>query len=105
MRQILIHQARSIRAGKRGGGLQHLPLEAELAWTGSAAHPESLDLDAALDELERLDEPSVRAIELRYIFGFTTGETASLLGASRSTVDRHVRFALTWLHGRLHPES
>lgn len=105
MRQILIHSARKAQAEKRGGGLAHLPLNEELHWTAvNGNHPGALDLESALNELEQLDEPAVRAVELRYIFGFTAEETAELLGSSKASVDRHVRFALTWLHSRLHPE-
>lgn len=102
MRQILIHQAREGSAAKRGNGQRLLPLDAELAWTGAGEEPSRLDLDGALNELEQLDEPSARAVELRYLFGFTAEEAAEVLGVSKATVDRQVRFALAWLHGRLH---
>lgn len=105
MRQILIHEARTSSAAKRGGGRALLPLEAELEWVdASLGNPKTLDLEAALEELERLDEACVRVVELRYFFGFTAEETAELLEISKSTVDRHVRFGLTWLHSRLHPD-
>ncbi len=104
MRHILIHQARTAQAEKRGSGLANLPLNEELHWTTSNEDPAALDLETALNELEKFDKPAVRAVELRYIFGFTAEETAKLLDISKATVDRHVRFALTWLHSRLHPE-
>lgn len=103
MRRILIHHARAAKAEKRGGDLVNLPLDQELAWVGDPIDPTPLDLEATLDELEQFDEPAVRAIELRYLFGFTVEEAAGILGTSKSTVDRHVRFGLSWLHSRLHP--
>lgn len=36
-------------------------------------------------ELEAFDGPAVQALELRYIFGFTAGETAELLKTSKAT--------------------
>ena len=106
MRQILIHEARSAATGKRGGGRAILPLENELLWADAApSDPHLLDLDGALEELEQLDETCVRVIEFRYFFGFTAEETADLLEISKSTADRYVRFGLTWLHSRLHPEA
>lgn len=105
MRQILAHEARALAADKRGGGRTALPLEAELAWVEPRnGEPVVLDLETAFEELERLDPVCVRVIELRYLFGFTAEETAEVLETSRSTVDRDVRFGLTWLRGRLHPE-
>jgi DNA-directed RNA polymerase specialized sigma24 family protein len=43
----------------------------------------------------------VRILELRYFLGSTAEETAELLGVSKTTVDRAVRFGITWLHHRL----
>ena len=103
MRQILIGHARGAKAAKRGGGeLTHLPLNAELDWIGSPDVPETLDLASALDELEQADAQKVRALEMRYFFGFSAEETAELLGISKATVDREIRFSLGWLHQRLH---
>lgn len=103
MRRILVQHARAAKADKRGGRMPHLPLDPELAWVGPPHDPATLDLDAALDELEQLDEPAVRAVELRFLFSFTAEEAASILEVSKATVDRHVRFALAWLSVRLHP--
>ncbi len=103
MRSILVDQARELKAAKRGGEILHIPLNPELAWTGPEAEPSTLDLNAALDELEGLDPAKARVIELRYFFGLTAEETADLLSVSKATVDRDVRFALTWLHAALHP--
>ena len=103
MRRVLIDHARRLKAAKRSVA-GRLPLDPELAWT-SALDEESLDLSAALEELESLDATAVRAVELRYFLGCTGEETAALLGLSASTVDRTLRFSLAWLHGRLHPDS
>lgn len=105
MRQILVGHARSRVAEKRGGQMENLPLDEELDWSGvslSGHRAEVLDLNAAMNELEEYDEIAVRAVELRYFFGLTADETAESLGLSKATVDRHVRFALSWLHSRLH---
>ena len=55
----------------------------------------------ALDELAGLDEQKVQILELRYFLGATAEEAAELLGLSKTTVDRAVRFGVTWLHQRL----
>jgi RNA polymerase sigma factor (TIGR02999 family) len=103
MRQILIAHARRTKAAKRGGELEHLPLNPELSWIGLPDDPNTLDLAEAIAELEQADEQKVRVLEMRYFFGFTAEETAEVLGISKATVDREIRFTLGWLHQRLHP--
>ena len=101
MRRLLVDHARSVNAARRYGNLQRAPLNAELAWVAPRGE-ETLDLSAALQELETLDAGKARAVELRYFLGCTVEETAAVLNVSPSTIDRDVRFALAWLHKRLH---
>lgn len=101
MRRLLVDHARRMKALKHGSSLTRAPLNAELAWV-SPADEVSLDLAAALEELQSLDENKARAIELRYFLGCTVDESAAILGVSPSTVDRDIRFSLAWLHQRLH---
>jgi RNA polymerase sigma factor (TIGR02999 family) len=100
MRRILIDHARRMKTAKRGLAWDRIPLNAELCWVGGAGE-EGLDLSLAMDELEATDTQKARALELRYFLGCTVEETAGLLGISRSTVDRDLRFSLAWLHQRL----
>jgi RNA polymerase sigma factor (TIGR02999 family) len=104
MRRILIDHARAFRAEKRGGAVERIPLAAELAWI-DVQGAEFLDLDLALDELERLDGKKARAVELRYFLGCTAEETAELLEVSKATVDRDLRFTRSWLIDRLQPQA
>ena len=66
-----------------------------------SSESEQLALDAALDQLEALDERKVRVIELRFFLGCTNDEAAELLGISRATIDRDLEFGKTWLFQRL----
>lgn len=102
MRRILIDQARSEARQKRDAALV-VPLEEGLAWL-DAKPVEVLDLDRALDGLEALDPRKCRMVEYRFILGFTAEETAELLGTSKATVDRELRFARGWLYERLHSQ-
>jgi RNA polymerase sigma factor (TIGR02999 family) len=99
-RRVLVDSARKAKAEKRGAGWTRVPLDAELVWLSNRG-AESLDLSAALNELERLDASKTRAIELHYFLGCTIEETADILQVSTSTVDRSLRFSLAWLQGRL----
>jgi RNA polymerase sigma factor (TIGR02999 family) len=102
MRRILIDHARAVRAGKRGGEAQKIPLAAELAWI-DAQGPEILDLDTALNDLEAMDPKKARAVELRYFLGCTAEETAEIMEVSKATIDRELRFTRSWLVDRLNP--
>ena len=62
---------------------------------------EILELNAALEELERLDPMQGRIVELRYFSGLTVPETAEALGISESTVNREWTVAKTWIRRRL----
>ena len=102
MRMILIDHARETHAQIRGGGYDRVPLSEDLAWV-TIGSPELLDLNYALDELGALDGYKVQLVELRYFLGCTAEETADLMRVSKSTVDRDLRFAKSWLYRRLHP--
>jgi len=99
-RRILIDQARSRMAQKRPGHRQRVPLSEELSWVDLESE-QMLDLDRALDALEHLDGEKSRLVELRYMMGCTVPEIAALCGMSDATVERHLRFARTWLYQRL----
>ena len=102
MRMILIDHAREIQAQMRGGGLERVPLSDDLVWVNIDS-PEMLDLNQALDELGALDADKVQLVELRYFLGCTAEETASLMGVSKSTVDRDLKFTKSWLFRHMHP--
>jgi RNA polymerase sigma factor (TIGR02999 family) len=102
IRRILIDSARKAKTEKRGAGWQRIPLDAELAWLGGDT-AESLDLSAALNELAAFDNGKTRTVELHFFLGCTVDETAEILGVSRSTIERNLRFSLAWLGERLRP--
>ena len=92
MRQVLINHARDQRAEKRGGTRVHMTLAPDLT-----PLPESeidvLELEEALERLERIDPDQARVVELRFYGGLTMPETAEVLGVSESTVKREWRMA------------
>jgi RNA polymerase sigma factor (TIGR02999 family) len=101
LRRVLIDQARLRLAQKREGGRRRVPMSPDLSWVDVQGQ-DMLDLDRALDELEQIDADKVRLIELRYLTGCTIPEICELRGVSDATVERHLRFARTWLYDRLH---
>jgi RNA polymerase sigma factor (TIGR02999 family) len=99
MRRVLIDYARRYGA-KRGAGLKRVPLE-ETAVFGEDLSADFLALDAALDELSKVDERKCRVVELRFFGGLTVEETAEALKLSPITVIREWNFAKAWLYRAL----
>ena len=103
MRQILVDYYRARRAQKRGGMVDHLPLDRleDLLGFLPALDPVQEDAVLALDEaLERLaaeSERHARIIDCRYFAGLTIEETAGALGISVATVKRGAAVAHAWL--------
>ena len=104
IRRILIDHSRSRAAGKREGDRQRVPLSEHHGWV-SLAGDDMLDLTRALDELEQIDAGQVRLVELRYFLGCTVPEIAGLQEMPERTVERHLRFARTWLSHRLNERA
>jgi RNA polymerase sigma factor (TIGR02999 family) len=99
MREILVDYARSRQASKRDGGCR-ITVEnlAALPVNGDA---ELLALDAALDDLSRIDERQGKIVEMKFFGGLSAPEIAEALGISRATVDRDWATARVWLHRQM----
>ncbi len=104
MRQILIDFARAEDTEKRGNRSPHVDLSQIHNLSGGAAPPvDFIDLDAALQDLSRLDQRQAQVVELRYFGGLENAEVAAVLGVSEPTVVRDWRVARAWLFARLNP--
>ena len=104
MRQILIDFARAQDTGKRGNRRPHVDLSDVNDLPGQSTSPlDLIDLDAALEELSRLDPRQAQVVELRYFGGLENAEVAAVLGISEPTVVRDWRVARAWLYSRLQP--
>ena len=102
MRRILTEHARARAAEKRGGSAHRTTLSGRSAPTEPVDF--ALDIDAALDELERVDPELARVVELRWYAAGSTEEIAAALGLSPRTVKRRWRFARAWLQARMAEE-
>jgi RNA polymerase sigma factor (TIGR02999 family) len=104
MRQVLIEAARRRNADKRGGGAAVVTFDDALHDRATGAD-ELLALDAALDELARLQPRQALMVESRFFGGLDIPETAELLQVSEATVLRDWRAAKAWLaHELKHPQ-
>jgi RNA polymerase sigma factor (TIGR02999 family) len=85
MRQILVDQARSRLADKRGGREAHTGLDGAHEVADRRAE-ELLLVDEALDRLAEHDERAAKVVEWHFFGGFTFGEIAAELDLSERTV-------------------
>lgn len=102
MRRILIEHARHHNL-KRGRGIRHVSLD-DAAVVGGQ-DDDLVALDAAMNELARLDPRKVQIVEMRFFGGLSVEETAEVLKISAVTVKRDWRAARAWLYRELAGES
>lgn len=100
MRQLLVDRARRAASEKHGGAWKRddFTRALDLPIPDQTQLPE---LDAALDELAKLDERMAKVVELRYFTGLSVAEVAALLGVEERTVYRDWAAARAWLRDRL----
>jgi RNA polymerase sigma-70 factor (ECF subfamily) len=99
MRRILVEHARRHNL-KRGGGVQHVPLDEALVMCGDRA-TDVVALDDAMNALARFDPRKVQVVEMRFFGGLSVEETAEVLKVSPVTVMRDWSAAKAWLHREL----
>jgi len=103
MRRILVDHARAHAAHKRGGHGLKVPL-AENVLAVEPRDVALLDLDAALDKLQRFDGRLAELVTLRFFAGLSVEEAADVLGVSKATTKRDWSRARAWLFRELREE-
>lgn len=100
MRQIVVDEARSRKASKRGGGQAEVDLDAIAVAAPAASAPveDLLALDDALARLEREAPRLAQTVEWHFFGGLTFEEIAEATDVSRRTVVRDWRAARALLH-------
>jgi RNA polymerase sigma factor (TIGR02999 family) len=99
MRGILVDYGRARRTAKRDAGQLRVALYSRPG--EGAMDADVVDLNDALDDLEKLNAVQSRVVELRYFGGLSIEEAAEALNLSLSTVKRDWLLAKTWLRRRL----
>jgi len=100
MRRILVENARQKRAEKHGGRFERRDFD-DLDIASPTPSEDLLALDEALARLEAEDPVKAQLVKLRYFAGLSEEDSASVLGISRATVQRHWRYAKAWLRSEL----
>lgn len=103
IRRILIDHLRRRSSEKRGGDVQTVVMDQNLAeeLAQSGTGMDWLALDQALAKLEQLEPASAKVVEMRVFTGLEMSEVASALDISTATVGRHWRFARAFLADQL----
>jgi RNA polymerase sigma-70 factor (ECF subfamily) len=96
MRHILVDHARKYRYSKRGGGMEHIPLDGLKVACDERA-TELVALDDALNRLACIDSRKSQIVELRFFGGLTVEETAEVMKLAPITIMREWRAAKAWL--------
>jgi len=108
MRRILVDNARRRSAQKRGGQRERQDLDAVNIEAPTPAE-DLVALDEALVKLEVEDIVKAQLVKLRYFAGLSEEDAARALGISRTTAQRHWRYAKAWLldelRGAAHPQE
>lgn len=96
MRRILISYARKKNAEKRGGNEPAITFTDGMA-PYNARFSEMIDLDNALEKLEKLDERQAKVVQYRFFGGMNYKEIADVLGGTEHSVRYDWRVARAWL--------
>ncbi|MGB7327012.1 MAG: sigma-70 family RNA polymerase sigma factor [Rubripirellula sp.] len=104
MRQILVDHARARRTTKRGGEFQRGSLDIVLDNFEASNQCDFVDLEAALDELEKESPRQREVIELRFFSGLSIPDVAEVLDVSVATIERDWRLARAKLFQSLRSE-
>ena len=96
MRRVLVDFARAQKNQKRGGALQRVTLDQDLA-VATDAPVDLIAIDDALQALSETYERKAQVVELRFFGGLSVEETAEVLKISQETVMRDWKFAKNWL--------
>ena len=103
MRYILIDYARRRNSKGNNNGVKPDTLNEEVhdVPSDSPSISEFIDLDNALNELEKIHEGWARVVELRYFGGCTFKEVAEILEIHQRRAERYWERARTWLFNYL----
>jgi RNA polymerase sigma factor (TIGR02999 family) len=88
MRSVIIDAVRERQAERRGGDLQRMTLNTQIADSLPAGEDELLKVNEALDLLAQAEPRLAEVVEMRYFGGYTEAEIGEALGLTERTVRR-----------------
>jgi RNA polymerase sigma factor (TIGR02999 family) len=104
MRNVLVDEARSRHAQKRGNNPQKITMNIQDELADEASNGfEILDLEAALNQLHALDARKAEVIECHYFGGMTVKEMATHFTVGEATIKRDLITARAWIGSQIKP--
>jgi len=100
MRRILVDNARRKRRPKHGGDQERVEVDQAEISTG-IDDEKLLQVHELLDELAAEDAVKAEVVKQKFFVGLSNAETATVLGISEKTVNRHWTYAKAWLYSRI----
>jgi RNA polymerase sigma factor (TIGR02999 family) len=97
MRRVLVDYARIRKSEKRGGDVDHVPVNSSFDIAIDNSDINLLELDAAITKLASMDPQQAKVVEVRYFGGCSIEETAQVIGVSVATIKRDWASAKAWL--------
>ena len=88
MRSVIIDAVRERQAERRGGDLQRMTLNTQIADNLPAGEDELLKVHEALDVLAQHEPRLAKVVEMRYFGGYTEAEIGEALELTERTVRR-----------------
>ena len=88
MRSVIIDSVRERQALRRGGDLQEMTLDTQVAASLPGGEAEILHVHEALLDLEQAEPRLAKVVEMRYFGGYSEVEIAEALGVTERTVRR-----------------
>jgi RNA polymerase sigma factor (TIGR02999 family) len=88
LRSVIVDFARKRNTERRGGGVERLTLNTEVAESVGNQDDDIVRIDEALDELEKTDPRLRQVVEMRYFAGLSHEQVAEALGLNERTVRR-----------------
>jgi RNA polymerase sigma factor (TIGR02999 family) len=104
MRGLIVDHARERMALKRGGGAEITSLDHEVP-AAVADDRELIQINEALEELEKLDADLAHIVDLKFFCGYTIDEIATLLNVSDRTIERQWEKARLVLYRSMRNEA
>jgi RNA polymerase sigma factor (TIGR02999 family) len=88
MRSVIIDAVRERQAERRGGDLQRMTLNTQVADNLPAGEDELIKVNEALDVLAQAEPRLAKVVEMRYFGGYTEAEIGEALELTERTVRR-----------------
>jgi RNA polymerase sigma factor (TIGR02999 family) len=103
MRGLIVDEARSRSALKRGGDAVITSLNTDVAEQHAVPDEELVRVGELLDELAASEPPLSELVDLKFFCGFSVAEIAALRGVCERTVQRDWEKARAYLYRGLRP--